>query len=85
VEEIRVVDVDEVTEYTHPLYQRSRLETLVEQLPAPLKEDIRRVLDPIDNEFRSLTVAVEKPVLPGINRTLGWWEYRLPLKGATSL
>ncbi len=72
-------------EYAASLGWRSELEGLVEQLPAPLKGDVRRVLDAIDSEFRSLTVVVEKPILPRPNTTLGWWEYRLPRKGATWL
>lgn len=82
---LAVTDIDEEMEYTSPLFQRSKIEGLGEQLPDPLKHEVRCVLDAIDNEFRSMTVAVEKPVLPGINRTLGWWEYRLPCKGATWL
>lgn len=50
-----------------------------------LEGDVRGVLDVIDSEFWSVTVTAEKPILPRPHKTLGWWEYCLPLKGATWL
>lgn len=65
VQSLSVTDIDEATKYSYPLFRRSTLETLAEQLPAcPL-------LDPVDGSQHGLNKELPVPSLKGHAAPLG--------------